>query len=292
MMVDNYLLAALVTFSQTGTLSRTAQQLGVTQPAVTHAMKKLEAELGVQLFDHTPNKLRLTETGRFAAEEAAKVLQTNRDYLTRVRNFDQSQATIKVAANAPGPLIVLRTVNLPNVQVVDQLVTTNYKQLLTDREVTCLLVNQPLRTTIIGATYLGTEHMAVNLPPSSQLAHRETLTFHDLHGQTILSPRDVGFWEQIYQEQIPGAHILYQQNAPDYSTLVNYSVIPYFTTTLTALDNSWGHDLPHNRVTIPLADEVAQQKFYACYLKSNQARLQPLIRQLQDQWAQADPMNE
>lgn len=101
MMVDNYLLAALVTLSQTGTLSRTAQQLGVTQPAVTHAMKKLEAELGVQLFDHTPNKLRLTETGRFAAEEAAKVLQTNRDYLTRVRNFDQNQATIKVAANAP-----------------------------------------------------------------------------------------------------------------------------------------------------------------------------------------------
>ncbi len=291
-MVDYYLLEALVTFSQYGTLAKTAKQLGVTQPAVTHAMKRVEEELGVQLFDRTPNKLILTETGRFAAQEAAKVLQTNRDYLTRVRNFDQSRATIKVAVNAPGPMIVLRAVNLPNVTLVNQLVNDNYEQLLMDRDVTCLLVNRPLHTANIEATYLGTEQMAVNLPPTSPLAHHASLTFHDLHDQTILSPRRIGFWEQIYHDQIPGAHILYQQNAPDYSTLVNYSVIPYFTTNLTALDASWGRDLPQNRVTIPLTDTIARQKFYACYLKNNHVRLQPLIRQLQDQWAQVDSINE
>lgn len=287
-MVDYYLLEALVAFSQCGTLSRTAKQLGVTQPAVTHAMKKVEDELGVQLFHRTPNKLTLTETGRFAAHEAAKVLQANRDYLAKVHNYDQSRATITVAVNAPGPLIVLRTVNLPNVVPVDQLVTSNYEQQLTDRAVACLLINQPLHTTIIDSTYLGTEQMAVNLPPNSPLANCQRLSFADLRGQNILSPRGIGFWEQIYHDQIPGAHILYQQNAPDYSKLVNYSTIPYFTTNLTALDANWGRDLPHNRVTVPLTDEVAKQKFYACYLKINHQRLEPLIQQLQDQWASVD----
>lgn len=36
--------------AKTGSLSRAAQQLYITQPAVTHTIKQLEAKLGGQLF--------------------------------------------------------------------------------------------------------------------------------------------------------------------------------------------------------------------------------------------------
>lgn len=121
-----------------------------------------------------------------------------------------------------------------------------------------------------------------------QLAGAKQLWFADLHDQTILSPRGIGFWEQIYQHRIPGSRILYQKHAHDYSKLVNYPILPYFTTNLTQLDDSWGADLLQNRLTIPLTDQVAQQKFYACFLRENQRRLTSLIQQFQDQWSKVD----
>ena len=165
-----------------------------------------------------------------------------------------------MAVNAPGPLIVLRTVNLSHVSPVEKIVTTHYSEILENRDVTCLLLNKPLTTNFIDSTYLGTEQLAVNLPPNSPLATRSSLTFADLRGQNILSPRGIGFWEQIYQDQIPHAHSLYQRNAPDYSKLVNYSVIPYFTTNLTALDANWGRDLPPQPGDDPVDRSSCQTK--------------------------------
>lgn len=49
-MIEYYLLEELVTFAKCGTVAKTAEVLGLTQPAVTHSMKKLEEELGVTLF--------------------------------------------------------------------------------------------------------------------------------------------------------------------------------------------------------------------------------------------------
>ncbi len=44
--------------------TRAAQQCGVSQPAITRAIRKLEAELGGLLFDRRPGRTALTELGR------------------------------------------------------------------------------------------------------------------------------------------------------------------------------------------------------------------------------------
>lgn len=68
-MIDNYLLAELITFAKYKTLAKTAAELNITQPTVTRGMQKLEDELGVQLFDRHPNRITLTKTGKLAAEK-------------------------------------------------------------------------------------------------------------------------------------------------------------------------------------------------------------------------------
>ncbi len=47
-----------------GNLRQAASQLGISLPAISVQLKKLEEELGVALFHHLPNKLVLTEQGR------------------------------------------------------------------------------------------------------------------------------------------------------------------------------------------------------------------------------------
>lgn len=63
--------------------SRAAQQLRLTQPAVSHQVKTLEDELGVALFHRTSKKVRLTQEGHMFLQYAGKILQLSN--LSRVR---------------------------------------------------------------------------------------------------------------------------------------------------------------------------------------------------------------
>lgn len=287
-MIENYLLEELVTFAKYGTVAKTAEVLGLTQPAVTHSMKKLEENLGVTLFIRKPNKLYLSETGKYTAREAKKLIDDNLDFTKRVKQFEKDQTTLIVGVNAPGPGIVLRSLHDQNIQIVSDLVESNFENLLADHQVTCLLLNFPIEDRDITSTYLGTESMSVNLPAECNLNQYKELSFKMLKGKTILSPSLIGFWTKIYQDEIPDSKIIFQNESSEYSEILQYSVLPFFTTNLTSLDSQWGLNLPNNRSVRPLKDEVAHQKFYACYLKQNKDRVQPLIEKLQDQWSKYD----
>lgn len=287
-MIENYLLEELVTFAKYGTVAKTAEVLGLTQPAVTHSMKKLEEDLGVTLFIRKPNKLYLSETGKYTAREAKKLIDDNLDFTKRVKQFEKDQTTLIVGVNAPGPGIVLRSLHDQNIQIVSDLVESNFENLLADHQVTCLLLNFPIEDRDITSTYLGTESMSVNLPAECNLNQHKELSFKMLKGKTILSPSPIGFWTKIYQDEIPDSKIIFQNESSEYSEILQFSILPFFTTNLTSLDSQWGLNLPNNRSVRPLKDEVAHQKFYACYLKQNKDRVQPLIEKLQDQWGKYD----
>lgn len=287
-MIENYLLEELVAYAKYGTIAKTAEFLGLTQPAVTHSMKKLEEELGVKLFIRKPNKLYLSETGKYTARKAKKLINDNLDFTKKVKQFDKDQTTLAVGFNTPGPGIVLRSLHDKNIQIKNNLVENNFEKLLSEHQLTCVLINFPIEDRDITSTYLGTESMSVNLQSECKLNKNKELSFKKLKGKTILSPSPIGFWAKIYHDEIPNSKIIFQNKSTEYSEILQYSVLPFFTTNLTSLDSQWGNNLPNNRTVRPLSDEVAHQKFYAVYLKRNKNRVMPLIEKLQDQWSKYD----
>lgn len=155
-MIENCLLEELVAYAKYGTIAKTAEFLGLTQPAVTHSMKKLEEELGVKLFIRKPNKLYLSETGKYTAREAKKLINDNLDFTKKVKQFDKDQTTLVVGFNAPGPGIVLRSLHDKNIQIKNNLVENNFEKLLSEHQLTCILINFPIEDRDITSTYLGT----------------------------------------------------------------------------------------------------------------------------------------
>lgn len=287
-MIENYLLQGLVAFAKYGTLAKAAEQLSVTQPALTRSMKKIEEELGVTLFDRQPNKISLNDTGKFAAAEAQKLLQTNQVYGIKVQNFAQSHAQIKLATDAPGPMIIARALHDQQLLINDQFVEANAEDLLNKGQASILLLNHEITGKGFSSNYLGTENLNVNVTANSTYAKHKQLAFKDLTGTTFLVGKFVGFWGKIFVDQIPNAHFIYQADSAEYSELLTHSNFPFFSTNLTQLDEQWGQGLPKDRMTIPFTDEIAHQKFYACYLTKDKLRLKPLIEKLQDKWATVD----
>src|SRR3984885_11097854 len=64
-------LAAVV---ETGGFARAAQALGLTQPAVSRAVARLEARIGVRLLDRTTRSVTLTDEGRRFYEHVGPLL--------------------------------------------------------------------------------------------------------------------------------------------------------------------------------------------------------------------------
>ncbi|MDE1906300.1 MAG: LysR family transcriptional regulator [Rhodospirillales bacterium] len=59
----------MVAVTEAGNFARAAEMLGLTASGVSRAVARLEAQVGVRLFDRTPRQMRLTEEGqRFHAE--------------------------------------------------------------------------------------------------------------------------------------------------------------------------------------------------------------------------------
>lgn len=73
-MLDADLLSVFCRVAQTRNFSRAANHLGVAQPIVTRKIKRLEEELGVQLFVRSNRGCELTQEGELLASKASGIL--------------------------------------------------------------------------------------------------------------------------------------------------------------------------------------------------------------------------
>ena len=74
-------LNTLVATVETGTFSKAAEVLHITQSAVSQRIKFLEEHFGQQLFDRSGQKLALTDAGRVVAAKAREILDKEQELL-------------------------------------------------------------------------------------------------------------------------------------------------------------------------------------------------------------------
>lgn len=72
--MELYQLRSFAAVAELGHLTRAAEKLHISQPALSAQIKALEDELGVALFDRTPSGMVLTAAGQTLLPEASKVV--------------------------------------------------------------------------------------------------------------------------------------------------------------------------------------------------------------------------
>ena len=85
--MEIYQLRAFVTAAKLGHVTRTAEALHLTQPAITAQIKALEEELGVALFDRRPGRISLTRAGEALLPDAENVLTAAGHLLGKARDL-------------------------------------------------------------------------------------------------------------------------------------------------------------------------------------------------------------
>lgn len=92
----------LVAIADTGTLSKAAEIVHISQPALTRSIQKLEAEWNVTLFDRQKNKITLNKTGKLAVQYARRILDDVNTMTGAIQAYERSLRTISIGACAPG----------------------------------------------------------------------------------------------------------------------------------------------------------------------------------------------
>jgi DNA-binding transcriptional LysR family regulator len=90
-------LTAFVRAGETGSFSRVARELGVSQPSISRIVASLEARLGVKLLLRTTRHVALTDAGRVFLERARQILGDLDDAENAARGADSLRGTLRVA---------------------------------------------------------------------------------------------------------------------------------------------------------------------------------------------------
>jgi DNA-binding transcriptional LysR family regulator len=92
-------LAAVLAIARKGTFRAAAVELDMSTTALSHAIARLEASLGVRLFNRTTRSLSLTGAGRIFVDQVGPALQEVRGALEAVRSErDTPSGTLRINA--------------------------------------------------------------------------------------------------------------------------------------------------------------------------------------------------
>lgn len=92
-------LRTFVLTAQAGSLHRAAERAGVSQPAISKALRRLESALQVRLFDRTSRGVTLTDYGRALYERAEALQNITRDIELEITDMRHGRAgTLRLGA--------------------------------------------------------------------------------------------------------------------------------------------------------------------------------------------------
>lgn len=238
-------LRIFVTVAKGASFTNAARSLGVTQPALSMAIRQFEEKLGAAVFDRNTRSVRLSPVGEQLLAAAER----------QVENFDKTVSAMQeVAAGKSSGHIVIACPEGVAAHILAPLISEFSSEnpaisfSLQDGDATSVAREVHARTAELAITGywdhdpgfvfepLTRDQVCVICPKAHPLASRETLSFHDLDGLPIASlNRDSGVRTLIERVAASlGTKLAIQFEVARVSTLIEMvatgvcvSVLPY-----------------------------------------------------------------
>ncbi|MET0356481.1 MAG: hydrogen peroxide-inducible genes activator [Cellvibrio sp.] len=187
-------LRYLVTLAQERHFSRAAEHWGVSQPTLSMAVRNLEQNLGVMLFERSKSGIRPTTMGEQIIAQAQRVV-AQADSIIALAEADKNQLNgeLKVGAIFTlGPYLLPQLI--PALKLIANQLSLNcyegynhdLRQKLRSSELDAILISKPFTEADVVTQEIYREPLQLVMPPNHPLAAKKIITTDDLHEQTFL----------------------------------------------------------------------------------------------------------
>jgi DNA-binding transcriptional LysR family regulator len=186
--LDLRLVRYFVAVAEHRHFGRAATALRVPQPSLSRQIRRLEQQIGVRLFDRTPQSTRLTKAGEVFLPRARALLRSATQTVAQARDAAQPG---RITIGYTTPMIITPAVRALRREHPDADVQTVHldwnqpRDALLDHRVDALVCALPFSTDQLHVTILHDEPRVVLVPLDHRLAGRQSVTIDDIADEPI-----------------------------------------------------------------------------------------------------------
>ena len=180
--------------AQEKSFSRAAKALNRTQPAVSQAIRRLEAELGEPLFDRSSKDGTLSSAGRVLLEFAQQMMNLRHHAHTAIRELrDLHRGKLSLSANEYTvmgllPLIPIFRTRHPHIKIeVKRSLASRIPSEILGRDIEIGVVTFKPTDAAISSIPVSMDELALIVAPDHPLASRATVSVRDLGAETFVA---------------------------------------------------------------------------------------------------------
>jgi LysR family transcriptional regulator, hydrogen peroxide-inducible genes activator len=180
--LDFQALEQFITLARTQNFTRAAEELHLSQPALSRAIQRLEAQVGQPLFDRRPREVVLTKPGELLVSRAKKILDLVEDTFTELAESGEHGQIRLGAIPTIAPYFLPKLLStfaekFPRISVTVQEDTTNLLiRRCADGELDLAIVALPIQAKAIRIEPLFSEELLFVVPRGHPLATTKDLT--------------------------------------------------------------------------------------------------------------------
>lgn len=193
-------IKSLLTLIKAGSYTKAAQELHLTQPAVSHHIRQLEEEFGIKIFKPDKKELRTTAEGAILIKYARRMTaiennarQAIEDSRREVRHFSIG-ITQTAGENLLPQVLAIYCAEHPDVHI--NICTDTIKKLykkLELYELDMAIVEGVLPNPKFNSVLLDTDYLCLIVSPQHRFAKRQSVLLSELREEKlILRPRSAG----------------------------------------------------------------------------------------------------
>lgn len=172
-------------------MTKAAEKLHISQPALSKAIKNLEMELGVELFDRSRKRIQLNENGRIVLEQYTVILgeievmkkklrqAQGRKLLEDLHLISPSIAALRKISllfYSDNPFIAVTTESVPQEKILKKILS---------KEADIAISTLPYGHKQLTCMPYGEDRLLLAVPIDHPLAMRESICLSDLDGVSI-----------------------------------------------------------------------------------------------------------
>lgn len=267
--------------AETGSLTKAAKLLHISQPAMSTMLRKFEEELHVELFDRSPNRIHLNQTGELALVHVNHILRSVEQMQADLLSAAQQNLTLSIAFCDPGVrwfCVPRFSLAHPEIQVKDDLYEGGEAaRLLTERVYDLTVTPEPVSGDHIQSVSFLRDQVYLSVPADSPLLGRESISLRDIPAQPLLYPQIGGYFLAQMEK------VIAEDNLPITLIKNNYNITQYmirttnFLATISTLSMDLRNDGTH-RALIPMSDPELNVVYHISFLKSNREKVGDFLK--------------
>lgn len=175
-----YTVARLLSFT------KAAEELHMTQPAVTFQVRQLEEQFNTRLFDRTHNRISLTDAGKKVFQCAERIFEVYSEMENSVRELTGDISGVMILGASTTIAEYMLPVLLGDFKAEHPDVTVRLRVANTDGIVSQVennaidlgVVEAPVTNKNLVVEECSTDQLVVIVPPGHELANEEVIPFH------------------------------------------------------------------------------------------------------------------